>query len=85
RSRCMRTQYWVRMHLDLNPYDAGHSKAAQKLLKKITAMRDPSHSHDRVVVHSSGYCPCTDQLGASSPAATSPAATSEADSSEGKS
>lgn len=77
-------QYWVRMHLELNPYDAGKSKAAEKLLKKITAMRDPSHCHDRVVVHSSGYCPCTDQLGASSPAATSPAATGEPETGEGK-
>lgn len=73
-------QYWVRMHLELNPYsagDGGNGKATAKLLKRITDMRDPSHCGDRVVVHTSGYCPCTDQVGASSPAATSPAATGE--------
>ncbi|MBC8000121.1 MAG: hypothetical protein IAF58_19360 [Leptolyngbya sp.] len=70
-------QYWVRMHLTLNEYTAPQSKVAERMLKKIAAMRDPSHCHDRIMVPNSGYCPCTDQLGASSPAATSPAATGD--------
>lgn len=78
-------QYWVRMNMELNAFDGGTSKAAQKLLKKIGAMRDPEHIHDRVVVHSSGYCPCTDKVGASSPAATGPSATGEPETPEAKS
>ncbi|HEY9867693.1 MAG TPA: hypothetical protein V6D08_00675 [Candidatus Obscuribacterales bacterium] len=72
-------QYWVRMHLDLNKYERKPRTASTTLLRKVSAMRDPAHVHDKLVLHHA-HCPCTDKVGASSPAATGPAATSHPES-----
>lgn len=79
--------YWVRMHLDLNPYTAADAKSAESksadatsgnLMDQIEQMRSTSgcHADITVVVPASSICPpCTHTLGASSPAASGPAAT----------
>lgn len=71
--------YWVRMHLDLNPYEkpaADQKPATSSLMSNIKSLRSTDGSLE-LVLHPVSHCPCTDTLGASSPAATSPAATSE--------
>lgn len=74
-------QYWVRMHLDLNKYAKG-ANPDSKLVRKVTALRDPEHlSAEKLILHHA-HCPCTDKVGASSPAATGPAATSDAGASD---
>jgi hypothetical protein len=76
--------YWVRMHLDLNPYATAKSAAATaavdegRLMKGIRALRAQACSDSmQVKVSSRRRCSsCQSALGASSPGATSPAATS---------
>lgn len=83
--------YWVRMHLDLNPYTAADAKAAEQakpvdgtssnLMDQIEQMRSASgcHADITVVVAATSICPpCTHTLGASSPAASGPSATAPA-------
>jgi hypothetical protein len=65
--------YWVRMHMDLNPYE-NVSSPANGLLTSIQQFNETAKK-PRVEVHATDRCPCTDTLGASSPAATGPAAT----------
>lgn len=67
--------YWVRMHLDLNPFPAP-DKVGSNLTDRIIAMRtvDPDTSN-QPVLHTASNCPCTVTVGASSPAASGPAAT----------
>jgi hypothetical protein len=74
--------YWVRMHVDLNPYDKG-AATGSSLMSKIKSLR--ADGETRIVLHAATYCPCTDTLGASSPAATSPRAVIEDSSGDGQS
>jgi hypothetical protein len=75
--------YWVRMHLDLNPYALTNASAAvaqpgeSRLMKGIRTLRVNACSDQiQVKVSSRRHChSCPDTLGASSPGATSPAAT----------
>ncbi|MBI1272375.1 hypothetical protein GC174_18270 [bacterium] len=76
--------YWVRMHLDLNPYMPDKESSMQnlmqerKLIKGIRALRRCSCEHEtklNLIVESRGYRPCVETLGQSSPGATSPHAT----------
>ena len=81
--------YWVRMHLNLNPYKRD-KKAPEwvqtkerKLIAGIRKLRQEGCSSDskvKVTVNSRGYRPCVSTLGASSPGATSPNATRSEDS-----
>lgn len=75
-------QYWVRMHLDLNEYEKTSAKVeggSNKLIARVSALRDPAHRKAEKLILHHAHCPCTDKVGASSPAATGPAATSEPD------
>ncbi len=66
--------YWVRMHLELNPYPA-LPKPGSELTDRIANLRNPVQPEAEAHLHTAGNCPCMDSIGASSPAATSPAAT----------
>jgi len=67
--------YWVRMHLDLNPFP-GPDKLGTELTERIAQLRiGPLDPVLVAVLHSGSNCPDTSAVGASSPAATSPAET----------
>lgn len=70
-------QYWVRMHLDLNPFPAP-GKPGGELTERIAALRMAGEPPTSPELHTAENCPCMHTLGASSPAATSPAATDHA-------
>lgn len=80
--------YWVRMHLDLNPYtlteatDGACQPGESRLMKGIRALRVSACSGEiQVKVSSRRHCQsCPDSLGASSPGAASPSATAPVDS-----
>ena len=67
--------YWVRMHLEVNPFPLP-AKLGSELTEKISGMKVCAHEPEPATLHTAANCPCTTTLGASSPAATSPAATS---------
>lgn len=76
--------YWVRMHLNLNPYKREKAVLTmpqsknRPLMEGIRRMRQFGCAPEngiKVTVKSRGYRPCTKTLGASSPGATSPKAT----------
>lgn len=77
--------YWVRMHLDLNPYTATIKAPVDvkpdesRLLKGIRALRVQACSDEvQIKVSSRRHCQsCPDSLGASSPGAASPSATTK--------
>jgi len=66
--------YWVRMHLDLNPY-AAPAKAYGELTERVGNSRSCTPPAEDAVLHSAHNCPCMESLAASSPAASGPAAT----------
>lgn len=68
--------YWVRVHLDLNPYTA--PTKVGKLTERIAGLKTTPAEPVEPVLHGNHNCPCMHTLGASSPAATSPAATDHA-------
>ncbi len=76
--------YWVRMHLDLNPYEVGAARSMQpttpeegRLMRGIRALRAVDCSDElKVPIGTRRRCrSCPDTIGASSPGATSPSAT----------
>jgi hypothetical protein len=69
--------YWVRMHYDLNQY-ATASAPETGLMNSIQSFNETA-TKPKVEVHITNRCPCTETLGASSPAATGPAATTTHD------
>lgn len=69
--------YWVRMHLDLNPFPAVQHPASD-LTTRIVGLRTPSTDVTDVVLHTAQNCPCVHTLGASSPGNTCPTATAPA-------
>jgi hypothetical protein len=69
--------YWVRMHLDLNPFP-GPARIGSELTERITALKSAPAEPLEPALHTAHNCPCLHTLGASSPAATSPAATDHA-------
>jgi hypothetical protein len=76
--------YWIRMHKDLNPYKNPDSLPASDLMGSISSFNALDQVPE-VEVHTTSRCPCTDTLGASSPAATGPQALAPEVRSAGKS
>jgi len=69
--------YWVRVHLDLNPFTP-LAKVGSKLTERIASLKTAPLEPVEPMLHHAQECPCMHTLGASSPAATSPAATDHA-------
>jgi len=72
--------YWIRMHLDLNPYTLPEREEAGEsgLMKRVRGLRSKDCKNKRklkVTVPNRGHRACSETLGASSPGATSPKAT----------